>query len=516
MLVVVVALLGACKHEPVASQKLPSSRAASTGAFADQPQLAFVPADTPYVFATFKPVPIDYIEKMSAMAKPMIAQAQLGNDEAALKLRAIADEIGTFNAKRFEELGFSASARMVVYGLGRYPVFRLEIKDGDKVLGLVQRVATRWGATLPPPSEQDGRRVWRFPSPNGELTVVIALAKTELVAALLATTSLDRDLPFVLGTQKPAKSLGTAAFKAIAARDGFNDQGIGYVDTAEAIHQLIGSSPRPVPASCITTLADMTKAVPRIAIGYDDFSTKRISFGVVVELAPNVLGEAKALRGKLANLDRVLSGHPIAALAIAGNLDHARPLFAKIANLWRGLGTACEIESFVDQANEISELPNEMPAYLTGITGAFVSLDYFRITTNGPEQVEAVASVQATDTAELRRALASVGLDLQPDKTPAALPQSMPFKGHAAASKQTVAFAIGANSQSRVGRELDGTPVPAPLLIMRYDYARFFGAMPGSPELAPMKDMFNMLGVATLQLDVDERGVVGWMSLDIK
>src|SRR5438270_13405141 len=126
-----------------AAADLPGTRASALGDFADNPMLASVPSDTPYAFATFKPIPPEYIHKWSAMIGPMMTKLRSAPGADADAFRALADEIGTFDMKRFEELGFSAKARAVIYGIGVYPVARIEIANGDKVFDFVQRMAKR-------------------------------------------------------------------------------------------------------------------------------------------------------------------------------------------------------------------------------------------------------------------------------------------------------------------------------------------------------------------------------------
>ncbi|HEX2690625.1 MAG TPA: hypothetical protein VHN14_28610, partial [Kofleriaceae bacterium] len=73
-----MAALAACENKSLVSASggtLPPSRAAATGEFPDNPLLGFVPADTPYAFVSFKPVPIDVIRKMTAMAGPVWRRA---------------------------------------------------------------------------------------------------------------------------------------------------------------------------------------------------------------------------------------------------------------------------------------------------------------------------------------------------------------------------------------------------------------------------------------------------------
>lgn len=77
-ILVLVAVVAACENHAVVASgggTLLASRAAAIGEFPDNPLLAFAPADTPYAFASFKPVPLDVIRKMTAMARPIWRRA---------------------------------------------------------------------------------------------------------------------------------------------------------------------------------------------------------------------------------------------------------------------------------------------------------------------------------------------------------------------------------------------------------------------------------------------------------
>jgi hypothetical protein len=77
--VLVVAAACSKKQDAVtgsSSAKLPATHAAAVGEFQDNRLLAYVPADTPYAFASFKPIPPEYIDRMASLFEPLVTRAR--------------------------------------------------------------------------------------------------------------------------------------------------------------------------------------------------------------------------------------------------------------------------------------------------------------------------------------------------------------------------------------------------------------------------------------------------------
>ena len=520
ILVVALVLAVGCKKEPAQTNRkldLPTARAAALGDFADNPLLAYVPDDTPYAFATFKPIPVDYIEKMGSMFKPMFAQMQQIGGEGADRMRAVAEEIGTFSVPRFEELGFSAKARMVIYGIGVHPVFRAEIGDGDKILALIGRIATRWGAELPTPTQEGAYKVWR--KDEGDMGFLIALGKTEIVGAFGPPAVLDQNRGLILGTTKPSKSLSTARFKDIAQRDGFNAQGVGFLEFERLFSVLLTSSGQQPPAACATALHALAQRAPRLTAGYDDFSSKRISFGFVLQLAPDLVAEAKKVSTSLPGIDRMLADKAMFAVAGAFDLAQVRKLGSRAAVAMRELGAACNLNEMADAADELeSAVQKPLPPFLEGLTGGIAVLRSMDMGPRGPEQLAGWGAIRLADTAPLLAMAAQEvpNFKLEANGKPQPLPPGTPFAGHVAASKTALGVGLGPDSQRLASDALGGTPQPAPLGLMRIDYERFFSVMGKlDPSSQMMSDAYKMFGVATVQANVDDRGAVMWMTMQM-
>jgi hypothetical protein len=457
---------------------------------------------------------------MAAMVKPFFAQMQQLDSDAAEKMRAVADEIGTFSVQRFEELGFSSKARIVVYGIGAYPVFRAEILDGDKLLAFVGRVVGRWGTQLPAPTIDGNYKVWRVD--DSKMGFLIALGKTEIVATFGPADVLDKNRALILGTTKPAKSLTTAHFKAIAQRDGFNAQGVGFVEFDRVLALAVAAADAPPPPACSEALKALVQRSPRMTIGYDDFSAKRISFGAVVELAPDLVAEGKKMMTKLPGIDRVLAEPSMMAFAAAFDLAQVRALASRAAGAMREIGSACQLASLAEAADDFETTAKKpMPPFLEGLSGGAVVVQSMEVGQRGPEKVSGWGTLQLADTgpalAMAAQQLPNFKLEANGKPQPLPMPPGMPFSGHIAASKHAIGAALGPDSERKAADALGGTAQPAPLALMRIDYERFFDVMGKiDPSGAMLSDMYKAFGVATMQATVDDRGAVMWFEMRMR
>jgi hypothetical protein len=180
---------GVSSDQPLPSELKPKPADVDTSKLKAPALFASIPSDTPYVAAAFEAVPLDYYAKMKTALGPTFANAfaQFHAIEADGKpdvLTAVMTELdGKWNAAGLESLGFSATPRFAVYGLGLAPaVLRLEVKDDKAVLATIERVATKAGQALPAMATRDGRSFWRIP--QRQVDIVVALADNQLIVAV--------------------------------------------------------------------------------------------------------------------------------------------------------------------------------------------------------------------------------------------------------------------------------------------------------------------------------------------
>lgn len=515
---------GLVPRDAAASPALPSRSAHSPGAFPDNPLLASVPDDTPYVLATFKPFPVDYLHKLYQLFEPTwrkLSSEASGSPAFAAGMRAAEQELGDLSAARLEKIGISPRARFVVYGLGAYPVWRVELLDGSRLLGFVDRVVARLGMKLPPGIQRSGRTYWLIPVPSHpSWTLLMAVGPKELVMAAAPRATIDGNLPLLIGEQPAAHPLTTAALRAIAARDGFTGQGVGYVDVTRV--SALAADAFGLPGDCRSALAGTAARAPRIGFGYDDLSGKRLAFGMVIETAPDLTTELRGLQGTLAGFDHLLESSPMFAFEVAGSLDGARALAPRLGAWLRDLGQRCDADGLVRAAGRVDSFASaQLPPFASGIHGLVLAFD--RLETGQPfaaPKIEgwAVADVDHADDLVSTVLMLMPGLQLATDGKAYPLPATVPFPGHVAASHSAIALALGPHSATKAVAALRGRPVPAPLAVLEVDYSRMgeLLAASGGSDPDATAAMVKAFGRAWVQVLADERGLVVWNSFELR
>lgn len=526
-MVLALAAATACERKPASDSpegSALSTRAKAVGDMPDNPMLAVIPADTPYAWVSFQPFPFEVMQKVLSAAQPMFAKAisQVpAEDKDKVVRQDVLDVLEHFDFSAAEAQGFTRKARFAFYGLP-YPVMRMEVADGAKVYAFIQKTAQRWQVPLPPAIDRAGGHYWMIDDPK--VPVVIAVLAKELVFAIAPKDALDAQLATILGEQKPAKALTTAQFRAIAERDGFTGLSIGFADTAR-IAELAGKQlPSP---GCGQAFGQLVKRVPRVALGYGDFSKQSMTFGMVVELGPEVLAEARSLVGKIAGLDQMIAARPAMGMAAALDIDKATVAARDVAAMIADLGTQCDLQELASNAQQaVAKLGKPLPPFVSGIHGGYVALTKYSKGPQGPnvQDVEGFGSLQVEQVGEVIKLaqMKLTTLDLPLDGKAHALPPGLaPMTIHLAASDHTIGFGLGKTSEAGAVKGLAGKPAPAPLFVMTADYSQlstFLPDMPASnaPSREDMIKLLSVFGQLVMQVVVDDRGVVMWTSLEMK
>ncbi|TMQ13741.1 MAG: hypothetical protein E6J91_17480 [Deltaproteobacteria bacterium] len=368
-LVVVAAAAGCGASRPAnrGANELSLSRAAAVGEFSDNPLLASVPADTAYAFASFKPVSPDFVHAIRTAFSGMWHrefQRDLQNDEeGAERARAFEQWLAGLDARRLDELGFSSRARFVLYGLQGYPVLRIELSNGDRVVELVERTAKDWRVKLPPHIDHVGRRYWI--TDISDAGMLIAVGRTEAVIAVAPHDVIERNLGALVGGQRPAKSLTTAQFRELAARDGFTGQALGFLDLPRASAMFAEAAG--VKPECRAAIVDVARSLPRLVIGFDDLTAHRMAMGLVLELAPDLLADVRGLAIPLAGYTRMIDRNPAMAVAVAADVERGRALAARGLVALRHVGERCKNPKFVGMTSFLAvAVARPLPAMLAG------------------------------------------------------------------------------------------------------------------------------------------------------
>lgn len=562
-IVVALVAFAACKKDgegpdkQIPDELKPKLAAVDTSKLKAPPLFAHVPADTPYVLASFEPVSLDYYAKMKdgfgSFFSKMVSKKKrdrmrddydVDNPSPAASDDKLFDVIveelsGKMDAKGFESLGLSATPRFALYGLGLAPVvFRIEIKDEKVLMATIERIATKAGKTLPPQETKDGKSFWRHV--DDDATAIIGIIDNHLVVGAGPTKHVEPKLGLILGTEKPAQSMSDGkALMEVMTKHGFGANLIGYVDTRKIAAQAVAFSDKQLPQLCIAEIDRIAAKVPRLVLGYTEISAKRAAGGVVIELEPGLLAEVAALKTEVPGLGAAMSDKPL--MAFGGGIDLAKgqALLVKTAGSVGKLGDLCQSSEMARKAGDFVEQLNQpLPEPLKKITGAVIALHTFKMGRRTPEKLDGFAMVTASSAKALfdfaksqAPPISQMGISADGKLNKLSVPAGMiPFDVYAGVGEKAIVMAAGDKGRSLGEKGMNGSANgKAPFLVATYDYGRFaelqaelekmnrYDDGPEDKDMADLqKSISKLFDRGSFSVDVNDKGLVMWGALDMK
>lgn len=533
LLVVVGLLVTACKKESgnPAGDLQPKPVVVDTSKLSAA-LLAHVPADSPYVVASFETVPFEIYDKMAAAAGPMMKRAMdtaatFDPEHKPLIDAVFAELDGKWNVKGLESLGLSATPKFVVYGLGVMPVMRIELRDHKALLATIERVAKQAGMTVPPQQQHGNVSFWQYTA-DGKTLVILALTDNQAVFAITTTDLVASSLDLILGTKKPDASMADGkVLKDAIAKYGFSPHMVGVVDSVRLIDHALALPVDQPPPACGPELRKLAARTPRLVIGTSEVSAQRMSTTMVLELASDLAGEVKGIKNEVPGFTELMGGNPLLALSAAMDVAKGQKLVGAFGEALTRLGSVCE-------ARELSELGDNMvmaskaplPEPVTKLAGAVLRVDSLSMSHGMPEKIDAIAFASTTGAKALYELATKLEpniaqLGIQPDGklhdvSKAAVP--VPFAMYAGVSDKVLV--AGAGTTKPLAQKLmtasGGGKVP--LLAMTYDYG---GLMRLSSQAGGRADddlmrMANLFGRAKMTLDATDNGLAITTIIDLK
>jgi len=506
---------------------------------------AHIPADTPYAFAAFDPLPTAYWDAVGGAIKPEIEKlldqmmqmpASTPGEKFAV---ALAREFrGSLSAAGLKKsFGISADKRWAFYGVGIIPVFRLELADGKALTGTIDRLSKEAGFPLPTATAA-GKSYYRFE--DGEVLIVGAVVDDQVVVSGGPKSLVEQALPLVLGAQKPEPSMADGgALKEVTARHGFASYGSGFVDSAKLLKVLMmadllksATGGGGMPESCKPELEALSKKFPRVAFGYDEVSPTRAAMRMVLEMDAGLISRMKQLEvdvpgmagGKLT--DKAL-------IAIGGGIDigKAKAMAVDFADGMARFGTACGASDMVESAAEMKQgLSQPLPPVVEGIKGGLIALISAELAGGRPSNVAGYGFV-VTDNpgALIDTVMQQLPMGNAPkvakdgkfhDVVPAgAVPGVEAIQ--AAVKEKAVVVVTGAKGTEAAERAL-AAKGKAPLLFLSYDYGRLLkmggdvmaqmgNSMPGMNER-----MGQLFGLAAMWAYVSDQGLAVSLTMEMQ
>lgn len=471
--------------------------------------LAFVPADTPYVFANAEPLPQavrdEYVGMMRQMWPPvfgvydrLVNEAKDLTDEQRKIVRAILDETKALAAKGSgEDAGFTGAARFAMYGVGLVPVLRWELADPAKLRAAVARVEEKAGAKLSvgKVGEQD---YWYVG--NDKIVAIIAVVDQHLVATIAPPKASDDAKKRLLGLVRPDKNLGdSGALTKLNADNKFMPYGTMLVDNVRIVDvatsetdpllnefkTLGGATHEPVDATCRQEFLDIAKKFPRFVLGYTALSPKSMDMVGRLEMEPALAKDFAAAVGAA----------PGSAGAPEGQMDFALSLpvlkfkdfLVKQSKAVVDKPYACTHLAELNQsfAEMNAKLATTIPPPASDLTGLRMTLAKFTLDdgTGKPDYAGKMLVALTNPMSALAMGqLASPQLKelkIAPDGKPVALPAGL-VPGQvpplfAAMNDKAIALSAGAGEDATLGAYLTAAPAAEPVFFRLY----FSGALYG-------------------------------------
>lgn len=503
--------------------------------------LAFVPADTPYVFANLAPLPQPVLDQWSNMTREVwpLSLAMYGRmldkaeqqDAVAIKAaRALLEEISQhMSAGTTEQLGIKGSTQMAVYGVGLLPVARLQLANPGTLRAALARVEAKAGARLPTARLGD-LEYWALPL--DEAVALMAIVDGHLVLSLAPAKASDDLRRQLLGLTRPAKSLDSEILAALNKRYGYTPYSSGYVDFVRIV-EFLGDEANPVrrelatavlgdkmpsmDPTCKAEARAIASKFPRAVMGYTELTPRRMAIHAQLEMEPTLAKDFAAS----------LVGAPGTAGAAEGLMDFSlsvpvlrqKTFWLKQAKAVVDQPYACadlaEInESFAKFRQSLDVTIPPPASDLSGVRVTLSKLDFAAgmdkpdmagklvVALNNPAGAVAMAQLALPALKDLK---------LAPDGKPVALPADLapppvpPL--YVAMSDRALALSAGAGEQAALETFLNAPGASEPVFLRMHFtgamYARFGGLFDKIGGLLPedqradietQKQMFALYG----------------------
>ncbi|MBN8483076.1 MAG: hypothetical protein J0L88_15930 [Xanthomonadales bacterium] len=399
----------------------------------DDAPLAFVPADTPYVFANREVIPdaivdswsrqmqaiwpgiMGMYEKMltSIPADKEVDEATRARVETAQRvIKALIAEMKPRDTPaKWAEVGLGPKSRAAVYGVGLVPVVRIELADPDAFRAMVARIEAASGTKLGA-LDVDGQPTWTIDV--DEVRGLIAIEGRHLVASVLPVKAEKALLRSVLGLDRPGSNLADAGSLAgLEKAEGYEPYGAGWIDLRRVV-ALVDKDPgyrafaalgdQPTPALddvCRRELDGLFAQMPRAVFGYTRLEAKHMEAAMRLDLAAPIAQSLQAL-----SIPPPGSDAPTGALYdIALSLPVLKLKDFLLARIEPVVATPYQCQAFAEWNTKAVELKGQLsqfvPPPLSDFTGLRLTLDRFSWPADGNPDLAARLLVASTNPAAI-------------------------------------------------------------------------------------------------------------------
>lgn len=497
-----------------------SSEDSSQNAFADEDSIMrYVPADTPYLVATGRPMPDELLDEIEPEIEQMMGayrfliEAALNDavreteapmtDEQVEVLSAILNEMTALvSVEGMRDAGFERDSRMAFFGHGLLPVLRVEVSDAQKFEDMITRIEEAAGEAMNV-GEIDGNSYRYAGGEAGNL--IVGTFDGNAVFTFHPAMLGDDELRQLVGLTLPEQSIvETTKLTDIAEKYGYTDHYVGLVDVMQLVSIFIDEpsglnaplmaafeyDPSFLSDVCRAEIREVAGVMPRMVFGYDTIGVEKISGSAVIELREDIATGLSAIAAAVPGLGTDPGG--LFSMGMSGDLGATREFIEARLNALEADPYECEfmadMQEAADQMRAALSTPLPPVAYsfrgFNMIVDDVEGLDLASGQTPAPDSVDASFVVAMQDAqamvamgAMFSPELASLNLEADGTAVSLALPQleQMGITAFAAMVDDGVAVAMGDNAEERVTERLNAASTePPPVLSISMDAGKYY------------------------------------------
>ena len=477
-----LALFGCSKSddEPVSSANI-----AAAGAILD-----YVPADSPYVFASITPLPDDVMDKLEPNIERILAAYEVllqelfamataeidanGDDDAERAAAVIGELSSLLSIDGLRGAGFDRESRSALYGNGMLPVLRIEVTDGALFEAALVRIEESSGEEMDV-ATISGSLV-RFITAE-EVKLLISVLDKQVVISVAPASFSDDQLSTLLGFTAPKSNItDSGKLQSIADDYGFSDYFIGYFDFVKMVNTFTGDASGldadlitlmdaddEISDVCRAEIRSMAGIAPRMVMGYTGITTERFDTKLVVELRSDIAEGVAQLTAPVPGLGTDLGG--MMSIGMSLDIKAMREFIVARLDALEADPYLCEdftgLEQGVIQARAAVQQPVMPMIYdFRGFVALIENIEGLNMATQTPptsvdgqfllamENAPAMVSMGAMMSPEL------AGLDLQADGKPVLLdlPQAQMMGGdvYIALNDDALAMSVGQGADTKL------------------------------------------------------------------
>jgi len=483
---------------------------------ADAP-LAFVPADTPYVYANLEPLPAAVTDQWSrrmqqywphlfGMYDDLLQKAAAEKSDAQaqrwLKIaRVLLDELKTRDSwDKLRQIGLKPDGHVAFYAIGVVPVLRMELGDPAAFRAEIAAIESKTGEKLAV-AKTGPQEYWQLG--NDKLAAAVAIEGKQLVVTMLPPSASDPLKQSLLGVIRPAQNLGTAGtLQALTKQYNYSPYGAGYVDfvrlterfssaatgTDAEFAKALGLPENTMDATCRGEYLEIARKFPRFVMGAEELSAQRMRVGAQLEIESGLAQQFAAAIGAAPGTGEAGAG--VLDLSIALPVLKLKDFWLKQAQNVSAKPYACASLAKLNDGfrQSAAKVDVTVPPPFSDALGVRATLDSFSLdaaaktpdasgkllfASNNPQTAMAMAQLAVPGLAKLKLAADGKAVALPPGTLPMASAPALSV----AMSDKAIAIAAGTGPASALENYLRAPAAGESVFLRLYFSGQIYAMM---------------------------------------